>query len=110
MFLWVWQIMTITHVKRFEDYMKNHSNVCYQSCMYTYRESKINHPSLIHPAVDELHARTVTIIVGHGGFCSRYSNDWYAVGIYMGIACDGKLSDSSPVRSESLYFSVCNTS
>ena len=67
-------------------------------------------PILIRPAVDELHACTVTIIAGHGGFCSRYNNDWYAVVIYMGITCDDKLSDSSPVRSESLYFSVRNTS
>ena len=35
---------------------------------------------------------TVTIITGHGGFYSRYNDNRYAVGIYMGIALWAKTS------------------
>ena len=54
-------------------------------------------PMQDQPAVINLSCwwTTVTNVAGHEG--SRYNNDQYAIGIYMGIAGDGKLADSSPL-------------
>ena len=50
--------------------------------MYMCRETEINQMSSFH-LDDKLLA---TASVGPGGFCNRYNNDRYAVGIYTGIA------------------------
>ena len=35
---------------------------------------------------------TATVVAGHGGFCNRYNNNQYAVGIHTGIAPRAKAS------------------
>ena len=81
-FLWVWKTIKIKHATIFEHRKIIKiiiANVCLQSCTFQEnpRSTRCNRFII---CVDEL----VYVVSEHEGFCSRYNNNHYAVGIYTG--------------------------